>query len=300
MKKILFIIGMLLLISSGMKKNTVKPNVDTTAYIFEADSLAIASLMKFMGSVKADEVVSSECKCNKSTGLISYDGGTSKTKCECSVGGKPCGCVNCTTGSVAQEVQMETTSSGIDDSVKALKRLYRTYYVKKMTAKYCGSCIVWQNNIHPEFQKFGIEVVQVDIEDGKSVADVKLIEPDVIPYFLICTKSDGFFHYKSDKDFFGYRGADFSVEKATELMLELDHKLHPNVVNGIWYEKGQSTQSILNGKKWAAVEDYVSYLRSCDSKDTFKDWPLEKLSFYELKAVFDDLQAKKMGVMHGI
>lgn len=300
MRKILFIISMLLLINSGMKKNDSKPNIDTGSYIFEQDSLAIASLMQFMGTAKADEVVSSECKCNKSTGLISYDGGTSKTKCECSVGGKPCGCVNCTTGSVAQEVQTDTVSSGIDDSVKALKRLYRSYYVKKMTAKYCGSCVTWENNIRPEFKLLGIEVVDVDIESPQAAADVKLIEPDVVPYFLICTKGDDFFHYKSDTDFFGYRGADFSVEKAVELMVELDVKLHPNANSGVWYEKGQSVHSTLNGKKWAAVEDYISYLRSCEDKDNFRSWPLEKLSFYELKGIYDDLQAKKIGVMHGI
>lgn len=300
MKKLLFIIGMLLLINSGMEKSDPKPNIDTSSYIFESDSLAIASLMNFMGSVKADEVVSSECKCNKSTGLISYDGGTSKTKCECSVGGKPCGCVNCTSGATAEEVGEEVVSSSTDDSIKALKRFYRTYYVKKMTAKWCGPCITWENDIRPEFKLLGIEVVDVDIESQQSAADVKLIEPDVVPYFLICTKTDDFFHYKSDKDFFGYRGADFSVEKATEIMLELDNKLHPNAVNGIWYEKAQGKQSVLNKKKWASVEEYTSYLKNCKDKDKFKDWPLDKLSFYELKSIFDDLQADKMGTMHGI
>jgi hypothetical protein len=300
MKKLLFIIGMLLLINSGMEKSDPKPNINTSSYIFEPDSLAIASLMNFMGSVKADEVVSSECKCDKSTGLISYDGGTSKTKCECSVGGKPCGCVNCTSGATAEEVQTETVSSGIDDSVKALKRLYKTYYVKKMTASWCGPCATWQKSIYPSFEFLGIEVKEVDIESGEAKADVKLIEPDVVPYFLICTKTDDFYHYKSDKDFFGYRGSDFSAEKATELMFELDSGLHPNLKEGIWYEKAQKEQSSLNGKKWAEVKDYVSYLRTSKDKDKFEKWPLEKLSFYELKGIFDDLQAEKLGVMHGI
>lgn len=282
-----------------MKKSSPKPNVDTSSFISEPDSFAIATLMSFINnSANADEVVSDECKCNKSTGLISYDGGTSKTKCECSVGGKPCGCVNCTTGSVHENVQ--TSSDNVDDSVKALKRLYRSYYVKKMTAKWCGPCKDWQADIYPQFETLGIEVVEVDIEDLKSSSDVSLIQPDVVPYFLICTKTDDLFHRKSDLDFFGYRGADFSPEKAVEIMFELDNKLHPEAKNGIWYEKSQAVQSTLNGKKWASPKEYITYFSTCKEKGLLSSWPLEKLSFYELKSIFDDLQANKLGVMHGV
>ena len=45
----------------------------------------------------------SECKCNKSTGKISYDGGTSLTNCECANGTKNCGCIHSNKDSVATE-----------------------------------------------------------------------------------------------------------------------------------------------------------------------------------------------------
>jgi len=41
----------------------------------------------------------SQCNCNKSTGKISYDGGTSLTNCECANGTKNCGCVHTKKGS---------------------------------------------------------------------------------------------------------------------------------------------------------------------------------------------------------
>ena len=96
--KTIFLIIILLLIWTWPSGGILpKPKVDPANFIFEPDSLAVATLINMVETtpspdVNPDPVVD---KCNCSRGKVSYDGGTSFTDCPCSLGGGKCQCKDC-------------------------------------------------------------------------------------------------------------------------------------------------------------------------------------------------------------
>jgi hypothetical protein len=97
MRNIIVIIAILIM----LLPDQVKKNLD----LFDEDleAVAYAGLMTYIPTSSKPEPEpepepKQECKCNKRTGKISYDGGTSLTDCECSNGTNNCGCVHSNKG----------------------------------------------------------------------------------------------------------------------------------------------------------------------------------------------------------
>lgn len=92
MQRFIIVLALIVLLFSYTPKNVI----DLTAE--EIESYAYAGLLAYLPAdteeVKPDSKPETECKCNKSTGKISYDGGTSWTDCPCKNKECNCGCVN--------------------------------------------------------------------------------------------------------------------------------------------------------------------------------------------------------------
>ena len=92
MQRFIIVLALIVLLFSYTPKNVL----DLTAE--EIESYALAGLLAYLPAdteeVKPDPKPETECKCNKSTGKISYDGGTSWTDCPCKNNECKCGCVN--------------------------------------------------------------------------------------------------------------------------------------------------------------------------------------------------------------
>lgn len=283
MRKLLLIIAIILVASWAHNKSKTNKEInrpiDTSKFIDENEALAFGALHSMIevaqvDDQKPDEVA--ECKCTN--GKVSYDGGRSWTDCPCKLNGT-CKCAQ-------QQTQVAASVSK--------DYLLSQYYIGKVTASWCGPCKDWNVNIKPEFDKAGINIEEIDYDTAKSIVDTAQVSE--IPSFIVFSKPDKLFHLKQDDTTYMYSGSDFSVEKALELMEELDKTLHPRRNEGLFYVRQQEGQSKLNNKAWASAAEYVTYLKL--SNDIPKDWPLDKLSSYELKSIFDDYLFKKLGAIN--
>ncbi len=287
------IIFALLVVLLYWPKNSIENKVIAKDVIFEPDSFATAGLMYILDkeeNVTPSPDKESDCACNKATGLISYDGGTSKSACKCSIGGKPCGCINCKKNTsespvVGESVEIDATA------------LFPEYYVLMVTSNYCAPCRQWKSNHLQEFIDAGLEVKELYTENNPKFSDQYNVM--YTPSFLFCTKVDGRFHSEKNDKYFMYVGPDFTLEKAKELILKVDDSLHPYRKEGLYYTPKQSKETTLNGKSWATRKEYISHLRS-ENHSSVKNWPLEKLSLYELKMIHDDDHAGVLGELNGI
>lgn len=290
MKKIFLLIILIIIL---LPSNAVKPSVNADDFIFEPDSLVVASLFSFIdeeSNTPLPPTPKEVCQCTK--GKVSYDGGTSLTDCPCILSGGPCDCPSCPNNKANQEVG----SSNIYEDEEFIKSLMSKYHITKATASWCVPCEQWERSKYPAFKEYGIELKKVDIDSvsGKNLLQVAGI--DTIPHFLICTSVDNIYHRKNNDEFLGYNGPNFTKDQAVEMIIELDKKLHPNRINGVFYERKQKLETSLNGKMWASSSEYINHLRNhSNHKDKVTNWPLEKLSQYELKAIHDDDHANKLG-----
>jgi hypothetical protein len=293
MKKILILVLLWIVLFSGEGGGlipTPKPKVDVGDYISDFEAMGHAGLFHMLSTVGADEVVPpkpdnnvGQCKCNKSTGKISYDGGTSLTDCSCRIGESNCGCVN-------SKKTTETTTN--------VERNYPDlYYILRITAPWCGPCKMWASNELDNFKNAQIAVVDIDQKSDLA----KKTNTSSIPHFIVATKVDNLFHFDNGKIIGEYSGADFTVEKAYKIMAELDKHLHPKIGEGVFYDRQQKSQTKLNNKEWATKQEYLNHLAKDDNHaNNVGGWPLVELSTYEVKAIHDDDHAGKLGVLNGL
>lgn len=291
MKKVFLLIVMVLILT--WPSGGGRPKVNADDFIFEPDSLAVAALMTMINtddSVKPDVVPVptpvSECKCKG--GKVSYDGGTSFSTCPCGVSGGKCKCADCPYNTEKETVIPEVVGVNYDD-----------YYIIKMTASWCGPCKSWNSKIRPSFDNFGLSVKDFNYDNNKSI--VKDVKIQSIPYFFVATKVDNIYHKMSNGNVYGAGSSDFSLDSAKNLIVELDKKLHPNKINGLYYVRQQKSQTKLNNKLWASKDEYIAHLRNhSNHKNDIIGWPIESLSIYELKAIHDDDHANQLGKLNGI
>ena len=291
MKNIFVLLIIILVISLIPFKSIdkiIKPDVNVEDFIFEPDSLGVASLMSMVEVKSDDAVVPLPDKCNCSKGKVSYDGGTSFTDCPCKINGTKCKCVDCphnkTGSAIPTSVSVEDDESYIIDD----------YYVIKVTAGWCLPCVRWNVVVKPSFETENIFVKEMDFNSNPSF--VKNAQVETIPHFLIGTRVDGLYHAKYEGGFWGHNGADFSVQHYKDLVRQLDKRLHPNRKAGLLYKRMQKAETKLNGKFWATTPEYIVHLSNhSNHKNDIVGWPLEKLSTYELKAIHDDDHADKLG-----
>lgn len=293
MKKIIFILLAVLILTwpTGIVRNLVDPNL----FIFEPEAQAIGALYFMVDSDESPEDDDKQpvaiCNCNKNTGKVSYDGGTSWMPCPCADGGGSCGCVNCTKGESAPDAGQTAVEQDWG----------KTYYITKLTADWCGPCKVWDNKNKPIFEKAGIDIVPINIDMNPGI--LRAVGGDRIPMFLVCTKIDELYHQEQlGKNTFRYYGggSGFSYETAISEIKRLDAALHPNRASGgPYYERQGKEETTIGGTKWAEKDVIISHLRD-GSHNKVKDWPLEKLSRYELKAIHDDDHAKVLGPLYGL
>lgn len=217
MKKVFLFIIILLIIT--WPKDGHNPRVDADDYIFEPDSLAVASLMSMM---KVDGIVPppipipepappkpvNECNCNK--GKVSYDGGTSFSTCPCGVSGGKCNCVNCPYNG-AKETSPE--NSGV---------VYDDYDFLKFTASWCGPCQAWESKYAQSFKDAGINVTHINVDDPVNKKFIEETGVRSIPYFLLRVKANKYYYRDENKVLFGAQDSAFTVEKAKTLIEKLD------------------------------------------------------------------------------
>ena len=110
------------------------------------------------------------------------------------------------------------------------------------------------------------------------------------------TKIDNLYHTDiKTKEFYGFNGSAFNITDAKRLILELDKSLHPSREDGVFYIRQQKAQTPLNNKLWASKPEYITHLKFDSNHSNVKNWDLDKLSRYELKAIHDDSHAGKLG-----
>lgn len=289
-KTVLFIIILLLLFWPKDGGGIFTPKVDPNDFIFEPDSLAVASLYSMLETasqppIKPDDLAD-KCNCNR--GKISYDGGTSLTDCPCKINGTKCKCADCPYNKTGSTIP---TSVSIEDDESYI---IEDYYVIKVTAGWCAPCAKWNVVVKPSFETENIFVKEMDFDSNPSF--VKNAQVETIPHFLIGTRVDGLYHAKYEGGFWGHNGPDFSVKQYKDLVRQLDKRLHPNRKVGLLYKRMQKAETKLNGKFWATTPEYIVHLSNhSNHKNDIVGWPLEKLSTYELKAIHDDDHADKLG-----
>lgn len=294
MKKFILLVAILLILT-WPSKNINK--VDASAFIFEPDSMAVAALYVMLDAAPLDDSpkpIGDKCECNKKTGMISYDGGTSLTKCPCSNGGAPCGCIN-----------GKDAGQPITESVAVVDNAYlaQTYYIAKTTASWCGPCKVWNNTRLGDFKSNNFIVKEIDSDrNRKFVEDAEITN---LPTFFIQTRVDDLYHYRPDskpnnKKIYGGMGQEFSLSDALKEMAELDKSLHPaKYTEGISYDRVQKGQTKIGGDYWPQSKVIIGHLRDGNHR-VASQWPLEKLSRYELKAIHDDDHAGRLGALNGL
>lgn len=194
-KTVLYIIILLLLFWPKGGIGIFTPKVDPNDFIFEPDSLAVASLYSMVEStvkepVAPDVPVADKCNCNK--GKVSYDGGTSLTDCPCKLTGKGCNCVGCPYNGKGDA---QTTASVVEHK----DYFPRTVVVTQL--KSCVHCVVLDKNVLSKLvddahKKVGWKVgatsednVQIlDIDDPNSEGEIERLglEVNSLPtlYFL--------------------------------------------------------------------------------------------------------------------
>jgi hypothetical protein len=188
MKKILILVLLWIVLFSGEGGliPAPKPKVNVNDFISDFEAMGYAGLFQMIPSAGADEVtppkpdVVSECKCNKSNGKISYDGGTSWTDCPCKIGECNCGCVN----------SKKTTENVEVDKPSIVRNYSDLYYVLRVTAPWCGPCKVWATKEAANFENAQITVKDVDL-NSELAKKTKTLN---IPHFVIVTKADDLFH----------------------------------------------------------------------------------------------------------
>lgn len=287
------------------------PKVNADDFIFGPDSLAVASLMVIMGddvAVVPDVPVVPVADCNCKNGKVSYDGGTSLTDCPCVVKGgvNTCKCPSCPCnkpkGDVASIIPTEVAVKIVippEQDVISNKSIFDNYYIGKATASWCGPCLGWNTRERGNFEKAGIKIVDKDVDTDLSFVEMSNVQE--VPHFFVFTSVDEIMHNKIGGGLYSYKGPDFKVKDAQALILELDNSIHPNRKDGLYYDRQQKDQIMLNKTYWASKAEYIVHLRTnANHKEDIKGWPLEKLSQYELKAIHDDDHANKLGELHGI
>lgn len=306
--KNIFLIIILLILFIPNKPSTPKVNADD--FIFGPDSLAIASLMVIMDdnvAVVPDIPVVPTADCNCKNGKVSYDGGTSLTDCPCVVKGgvNTCKCPSCPCNKPKGDAVPVSTETAVkivippEQDVISNESIFDNYYIGKATATWCGPCIGWNTRERSNFENAGIKVVDKDVDTDLSFVEMSNVQE--VPHFFVFTAIDGIMHNKPKGGLYGHRGPDFGVKDAEALILELDNSIHPNRKDGLYYDRQQKEQTMLNKTYWASKAEYIVHLRShANHKEDIKGWPLEKLSQYELKAIHDDDHANMLGKLNGI
>lgn len=301
MKKILILV-LLWIVLFGGEDGLIpapKPKVNVGDFISDFEAMGYAGLFHMMPIAGADEIVPTpkpdnnvvkECRCVKTNGKVSFDGGTSWTDCPCKIGQCDCGCAN-------SKVKAEQVKEVPEKSARNYSDLY---YVLKFTGSWCAPCRAWNTRELQNFKNAKIAVVEVDVDKNPEL--VQKTKTSEVPNFVIASKLDRLFHFDEDGNLVGYyKGADFDLDKAYELMGELDKHLHPNIDKGLFYDRQQTAETKLNNKLWATKQEYLNHLTEHNNhKIDVSGWPLVELSSYELKAVHDDDHANKLGVLNGL
>lgn len=300
MKKIIFFVLVFLILT--WPSDVVKHTVDPDLFIFEPDAVAIGAL-NFM--VESDDSTEGDetrpvaiCNCNKSTGKISYDGGTSLVDCPCTDGGNPCGCVNCKKGEVPPSggVDVKVDSDKVDINVDLSE-----YRILKLTASWCGPCVVWERNNLSKFEAAGLEVKPYDVDQAEGRALMNAVGAPGIPFFLVATKADNLYHKDptNSRRYLGEYAGGFTLEDAISEIRKLDASIHPSKASGgPYYVRQGDKETPINGSLWASKSVIEGHLRD-GNHNAVIDWPLSKLSRYELKAIHDDDHANILGVLYG-
>lgn len=273
------------------------PKVNVGDFISDFEAMSYSGLFHMMNNAGASEpdIIddTKDCKCNGSA-KVSYDGGTSWTDCPCKVSGGKCNCSKPKSEEpLKQEEKVEQNSGPSKNLIDDRKWFAENYKILKITGDFCPPCKEWNAVQKPRFENYGFNVEEVDLKDNDKLADA--IGLSSIPHFLICTKADGFYHAKRSGGFYEFVGKEFSVEDALGAIKKLDKDLHPSRQDGFFYKRMQDKQTQLNNKYWATKNEYISHLRNSDNHTAVRNWPLEKLSIYELKAIHDDSHEGKLG-----
>lgn len=290
-KKIAILIIMWLVLFKFNPSGTiVRPVVNVGEFISDFESMGYSGLFHMMPTAAADDVVKPDevvkCTCGGS-GKVSYDGGTSYTSCPCLLNGGKCVCDS------QKQVAESPVLFALTDEMY-VTYLLKNYFVAKATSAFCLPCKQWDTKYLDEFEKAGMTVKEYSLEDKNYEKFFESAGVDVIPKFFICTMADNLFHLKSDKiNTYSVTGSEFNTEQAIQLMAALDKSLHPHLKEGVFYIRKSQKSHKLGDKEWASIEAYKAYIAQK------VDWDLSKLSSYELKAIYDDIQNDALGEING-
>lgn len=181
--------------------DSLEPPAPTNLYAQELEAKSIAVTLSALPN--KENAPSEECNCNKSTGKISYDGGTSFTDCPCK--NSDCGCKK-----ASDPPKAAATVEDVD---------YSKYYIIKYTAKWCGPCQVWDSREvqvidGKKYLKKNNNVQVVEIDSDKSPDIIRRENINRIPSFQIC-RVEGAVAYPQYK--YTNVSADFLLSKIREL-----------------------------------------------------------------------------------
>lgn len=278
--------------------------------LFEGEAKADSALYLYLSNRPKnnddDKDNVSACNCDKTTGMISYDGGASKVKCPCT-GADNCGCLN-RVGKTQEQVNNEPADNSNEEDnkevIESVKQeedkgdqksqkvdIFHEFYLVKFTAPWCKPCQVW-NRLHRKIvEDAGIEIVEIDIDKnyGKGKAPVTRI-----PTLWICRKRDKK-AFPRDLSFGGIDGT-LVVQKFKDLQKIIGPDL--KIPTYIQISKPDWKQDGVEESREAILFHLKNDPNHQDVRD--KNWPLDFFGLDSLKAIHSDSHNKQLGELSWI
>jgi hypothetical protein len=282
-KWIICIVIALLCFLPSSKSVTNKVNLSAE----ETEAYGFAGLFSYMSvaiAVPDDKPKPvADCKCNKGTGKISYDGGGSLTDCPCKDGTCDCGCVNSKKKGSGEAV-------GASQTVQIKKKGKRTILVTDpINCQPCrqvdsGLLSILRNKQH---QSVGWVInntedatLQVlNINDPKDVAEIERLGLDftVVPTFI---------RYNSE-------GESISGNISYEEFLRFSEGGNKRP----FYKSRTKSKWHINGNYSPSKQTIINHLRTNKDHAAIAQWPLEILSQEDLRSLHSDVHNKNYGLI---
>ncbi len=266
----------------------VKIDTNTVDISFEeTEAYGYAGLFAYSDNVdevvKPDDVPVAECKCNKSTGLISYDGGGSLTACPCKNGECKCGCVNCKTKASGDAVgdvgEVLIKKEGIrmilvTDPVNCVPCRQLDTGLLKILKDDAHKKAGWVLN---NTEQATVQILALGNKDDEAEIERLGLDIAVVPSFIRFNSDDeNLVGNVSEEEFlkFFYGG-----DKVP------------------FYTQRTSMNWKINGSLNPHKKDAIKHLRSDKDHSSVHSWPLEVLSVKDLISLHSDLHNGNAGVI---
>lgn len=286
MNKTLLLIAIIWLVVLNWNRvwpDTPKPVPNTVSLLLETQKYAGLYSLLSEDTKEPTPEPSSDCQCNKQTGKISYDGGTSLTDCPCSNGTQNCGCIHSNRGDLGTTIVEEQ---------ELVDPILADYYVVEWYGNPCVFCDAWNKTELPILEKAGVTVVKIKaFDNGITTEQGSKYSVTSVPRFFLCTKKDRKWHKNYNR--IGYTKAQVIIEDIYRLHNNLNKKVVSKTTVKYRYMRPKRT-----GQTWNIVrgrndkQGYIDHLRN---EHGLSNWPLEQFDIQTLINIHSDAHNGTLG-----